>query len=362
MKKVLVLFMLLATAGEVHLLPRFAVRLGDKCSDCHVNPTGGIMRNLDGWYYGKNILSMISPREKDISLSPKLNDNISFGFDYRMQYLYSEEKNKTDFQQMTGAVYGNIVLSEKINVVAKYDFVQFQWEAYGIARILPNDSYIKVGTFQPNFGLRIDDHTAYTKGGDLGLLFATGIRQGNLYNPYYLETGVETGLNITDNFNATFSIGKSSLNGIFSKDPTYTARVEYLPVLGKLGLMFGGSYAEAKTPQPTTLYGGFGGFGYERFSLLGEYDIIEGYVNPSVNSNALMLEAAYELMVGLEAVIRYDRFDPNVDVSDDELAHLILGFEFFPYSFVELRPQYRIMTETPSVDNDSFVIQFHFWY
>ncbi|MGB5531054.1 MAG: hypothetical protein WBQ32_13895, partial [Ignavibacteriaceae bacterium] len=53
-------------------LPRFAVRLGDKCIDCHYNPTGGIIRNEGGWNYGKNILSAISPREQDFAMTPKI--------------------------------------------------------------------------------------------------------------------------------------------------------------------------------------------------------------------------------------------------------------------------------------------------
>jgi len=41
---------------------------------------------------------------------------------------------------------------------------------------------------------------------------------------------------------------------------------------------------------------------------------------------------------------------------------MIFGFEFHPYSFIEVRPQYRLVMEDPSVENDSFVLQLHFWY
>jgi len=113
---------------------------------------------------------------------------------------------------------------------------------------------------------------------------------------------------------------------------------------------------------PTQLYGGFAGLGYERFTLMGEYDIADTYLSNNTKSSALMIEASYQLIVGLEAVVRYDRFDPNLDVVNDEHSHVIVGFEFFPYSFVEIRPQYRFNIETPDVPNDAFVLQFHFWY
>jgi hypothetical protein len=74
----------------------------------------------------------------------------------------------------------------------------------------------------------------------------------------------------------------------------------------------------------------------------------------------MMIEAAYQLMVGLEAVVRYDRFDPNTVRSKDKHSHLVLGFEFYPYSFIEVRPQFRMNLEEPKMDNDAFVLQFHF--
>jgi len=96
-----VLIIYLFPVAELFSHPRFSVRLQDNCIDCHFNPTGGMIRNEGGWYYGKNIMSMITPRDQDFMTSPKISDNISIGLDYRTQFLYSEEKSRTDFQQMT---------------------------------------------------------------------------------------------------------------------------------------------------------------------------------------------------------------------------------------------------------------------
>ena len=79
-------------------------------------------------------------------------------------------------------------------------------------------------------------------------------------------------------------------------------------------------------------------------------------------SNFAMAEAAYVIIMGLEAVVRYDRIRSNTSVERDELQHIIVGFEWFPYSFIEIRPQYRFILEDPSQKNNSAVIQFHFWY
>lgn len=357
----LILFTLVITA-EIYSLPRFAVRLGDKCIDCHYNPTGGIIRNENGFFYGQNLLSMISPRSKDFSMSPNINENISIGLDFRGQFLYSQEKKRTDFQRMTGSIYGRVGLSKKINIIARYDFVNDIWEAYGVAHILPNNSYIKAGSFQPNFGIRLDDHTAYTRGGDFFLLFENGARTGLIYDPFYIEAGAELGIYVSNFAFLTTSIGTNLNNPTLTKDPTYTARLELTPSIGKVGFLFGGSYAAAKVPQTTEMYGGFAGFGYDRFSLLAEFDIANDLLEANTKSNMLMVEASYIIILGLEAYARYDWLDKDADKETGTIAHLILGFEFIPYSFIEIRPQYRFIIEDPNLDNDAFVVQFHFWY
>ena len=359
----------LAFLDTAYSLPRFAIRLGDKCIDCHYNPTGGIIRNEDGWNFGKNILSAISPREQDFLMTPKIGDNITLGLDYRTQFLYSSEKNRSDFQQMTGSIYTNIALAKTINLLARYDFIWDIWEAYGVANILPGNGYIKVGSFVPYYGLRIDDHTAYTRGGDYSILFSGG-RNGLLYNPFYTEVGVEAGYYFGDLAFLTASVGSYPSNGTLAKDPTYTARLELDPKIGKVNLMLGGSYASVHLtyPSPTfhtvpsDFYGFFAGIGYKRFSLMAEYDLGNKVTSDSSKSNYAMAELAYVIVLGLEAVVRYDRVDPNIDVSSDELQHIIVGLEWFPYSFIEIRPQYRFILEDPKVDNDAVVIQFHFWY
>lgn len=366
-KVVLVFAILFISCAQVFSLPRFSLRYKDSCQSCHINPTGGMMRTEDGFEFGKNILSMISPRDKDFPLTPKLSDNISFGFDYRSQFLFSEQLHRTDFQDMTGSIYLNAAVAPKINVTARYDFVNIIWEWYATAKILPNDSYIKVGSFIPDFGIHLDDHTAYTRGGDYGLLFSTGAIQGLIYNPFFTVTGIELGVNLAKHAVLTASVGKSKLNGFFAADPTWTSRFEYSPSIGKVNLMFGGSYSDTKMRSgagfhDSQLYGGFAGVGYDRFTLMGEYDLANDYILQNTKSGAMMFEAAYQLMVGLEAVVRYDRFDPNTDISNDTFSHWILGFEFYPYSFVEIKPQFRINMSDPNQKSNSAVVQFHFWF
>jgi hypothetical protein len=110
------------------------------------------------------------------------------------------------------------------------------------------------------------------------------------------------------------------------------------------------------------MFGGFAGIGISNFTLSAEYDMINDFIGLDVKSSALMVEASYRIMKGLDAIIRYDRFDHNLDVTSDELSRIVIGAEFFPYSFIEIRPQYRIQMENPSISNNAMVVQFHLYY
>jgi hypothetical protein len=366
---------LLSFAGDTFSLPRFALKENSSCIDCHVNPTGGIIRNRGGWSYSKNMMALISPRS-EFEMSNKIGENIQFGFDARGQYLLqlTDSTKKTDFQRMNASLYTNIDLSEDISFVARYDFIQDIWEGYGIAHLIPEVFYVKGGTFSPNFGIRLDDHTAYTRGGDFGLLFSSGVKQGLIYNPTYVESGIEAGVNLYDFAFLTASVGNQS-SSLFVEDPSFTANLKISPQLNdEVGLFLGGSlgiYRDRRSsgaplfkqisPQ-VKMYGGYLGIGYEGFTLMAEYDIADEYRTNETKSSFMMVEASYTILKGLDAVVRWDRFDPNTKSNDDDLNRYIIGFEFFPYSFIEIRPQYRIQSEKPSVMNNSALIQFHIWY
>src|SRR3989304_649787 len=328
--------------GETLSLPRFALRENRSCVDCHVNPTGGIIRNRSGWSYSKNMMAMISPR--------------------------------SDFEKMNASLYADVDLSEDISFIARYDFIQNIWEGYGIAHLVPEVFYIKGGTFSPNFGIRLDDHTAYTRGGDLGLLFASGVKQGLIYNPTYVESGIEAGVNLYDFAFLTASVGNQS-SALFAEDPSFTTNLKISPAISdEVGLFVGGSlgiYRDRRSSGPpkfqqifpqVKMYGGYFGFGFENFTLMSEYDFADDYLISDTKSVFFMLEASYRIFKGLDAVFRFDRFDPDTKADRDDLNRYIIGFEFFPYSFIEIRPQYRIQSEKPSVMNNSALIQFHIWY
>jgi len=182
-----------------------------------------------------------------------------------------------------------------------------------------------------------------------------------IYNPFYIETGIEAGVYLSDLAFITLSAGQS--NFPFFTDPTYTARFEITPQFGSINLLAGGSFGAYRDSLEVKMMAGFFGISVNDFTLLAEYDVMNNFLAREMKSSAFMAEASYKLTKGLEVVVRYDRFVPFTDKTDLNFSHLVLGFEIHPYSFIELRPQYRINMEKPTtVKNDAFVLQFHFWY
>ncbi len=82
MKKAFTLILFISVFGlslnYVQAYPRFAAYTGDKCMDCHVDPTGGTMRNSGGTGYAKNNLNMDMFRKiaGKTQFSPKITKDI----------------------------------------------------------------------------------------------------------------------------------------------------------------------------------------------------------------------------------------------------------------------------------------------
>jgi hypothetical protein len=377
--------LILAGSHAATALPRFALVAGAKCGSCHSNPTGGQMRTEYGTAFSSEKLPLAELRDSDFTFNPKLTDNITIGGDYRSQFVYDGLSKSTTFQAMSTTIYGAANIGKKLLLYFKQDIVNGTYsgpgglnaglyngtEVYGLAKILPGGGYIKGGSFLPDYGWRIDDHTAYTRGGDLGFTGA-GYHPGLLFVPNYKDIGVEAGVYIENLFvTAGLFNGTGQQQPIdFSKYKAWVAKVEYSGGLASLNYRIG---ASGYGYREFTMGGFNAGVGTGDLALLGEIDWTKNYLvgpaNPGGNSMAAFAEIDYRAIQGLWLTGRFDMEDPVQGVSDDESApatnsvkRMTLGVEFFPFSFVEIRPQYRIVIETPSVSNDVAFVQMHLWF
>jgi len=367
--KIAVLFLLgLLAALPAFALPRFAALTGAKCQSCHINPSGGGMRQAFGVQYGRETLPVPTWSE-ELGLddfSTKLTDFVSIGADFRTLYFMQQNpdtgtppqsvKGSNAFWQMQGDIYMNFRLAKKVNIYLDKGLYS-GFEIFGLLNILPGNGYVKVGKFTPNYGLKLDDHRAYVKtytgfSAEAGRPELTGAEVGFQPGPFSITGGI---------FNSFDGFGSGTGN-----EKALLGRAEGMfKVSEDVNLGVGGDVFTKKDASgaKTTLFGGFGSFSYENLSILGEADLREETVSGTKTTGLVtFVEVDYVVIPGLDLKLGYDFYDPDKDLETGAMSKYSFGVEFFPISGVEVRPIYSIVKDDPvNIKNDEFQLLLHFY-
>ena len=353
-------------------LPRFAAENGTSCNLCHVNPTGAGLRND----YGISLFSMEElPMEKgmiftDEDYTGSILENLRFGADLRFQVL-SHTDSLTAYFPMQGDLYGNLTVSKGVEVYVKQDLLRQQPEFWSYLPLLPKDGYLRIGRFIPTYGLRLDDHTTFTRGGNLRIRHGLK-KEGMPFSPDKVTPGIiEAGMYISDIF-LTLSTANKFVTGNESgygfseslKDKNLTFRGEYTGSIGSATVLFGSSFMKEDDFQ---LLGLFGGASFLGLTWIGEVDIAENWVvdnTTTLNPLASFSEFSYPLKQGLHFVVRYDLFDEDINIKNNAISRWTVGADVFPLSFFEIKLQGRFTSlsgdgEKPEPE---YLIQFHTWF
>ncbi len=355
-------------------LPRFASRTNFSCQSCHVNPSGGGMRNAFGLTYGREEIVLESTQEEYGlgEFTTQINDFISYGVDFRFLAFYQKKKSpdesRSSFFPMQADVYFNFAISKRVSLFANPAFGPFnRYEVFGIARILPANGYVKLGRFTPPYGLRLDDHTSSVRD-------VTPFR-----NNTGQQTGIELGLNP-----GPFTLLAALTNGVVGDRDGDMAKAVFGKAegrfnLGPANLMLGvSSYNDVSGPERYNMLGGYGALTlFDRFTVGGDVERIRGNstlmgvngdrlqrnaTGKSLKQLAVMVEGNYMVVPGFDLKVIYDFFDPDTDVQTGSVTRLSGGFEFFPLSGVEVRPLLRMTTDDVlKRDVTDLHILFHFY-
>jgi len=374
----LILFIILAFQFS-EALPKFATRQGAKCQSCHINPTGKGMRSTFGSTYGREELPMPSYKEAtDIEeFSPALNDFFTIGMDYRTLFFYEPKKNESSFFQMQGDLYFDLRLNKKFRIYIDKGLYS-GFEVFGLAKVLPLDGYIKVGKFIPAYGLKIDDHNAFIRGGQYGggefaSVFPLGYPNGLRFGERSEDTGLEFGftpsifsLNIGV-FNGTPGGGLNGVSG--EKTKAIVVRGDMNIQTDIANAIIGGSLYKqpnATLPGKTQFFGGFGIVSFaNNLTLSAEVDYattFNGTLNKEVTGLMSFTELSYIVFQGIDLKVAYENYDPDSKLANGSFSTITVGAEFFPFTGVEVRPVYRFNQEKPKeISNDEFLLLFHFY-
>ncbi len=359
-----------------HALPRFSLLTGRTCGSCHFNPTGSQLRSNGGTAYAQEDLSFKPWRSGDSDFTGEVSKGILLGGEMRMQFLETHDNvSGRTFQEMQADLYAGVTLHERLKLYGKIDFANLDYEAFGLAALVPKMLFLKFGAFLPDYGVRMDDHTIYTRGGNATVF---GLPRFGLIFPYnYKDAGAEilfTHENLINAQAGVFNGGR--VYPRFDSSFALLGRLEVTPSIGDLHFSIGGSVYHHPLPAvegsgTRSMFGGFLGAGYEFITLNGEFDLAKNLPGTQAGKKAQAYFAELNVLLidGLDLLGRYEGFDPDTGADNDQLTRIVLGAQFFPWSFMELRPEYRINKqkrlsggEPTTVTNNELVVQLHAWF
>jgi len=329
---------LLAVSGIT--LPRFSVEYAVPCQQCHVNPNGGGMRNEFG-NHSMAFQELCLPQTKSLFADkykpPRLSDVATVGFDLR--YLVFDDLSTF---RMQNDAYLSLEPLRDLNYTLRLGENGIS-ENYALLQLGKQQHYLKAGRFYPAYGLRNVDHTSYTRA-----------RTG--HPPRYYLDGLSLG---TELWAAKVVVELMDQNG----QGVYGVHAYRPMFFDPFGLMLGASYRLTENvpgplgpvPHAKAL---FGGVSYDRFTLLGQLDLV-GKGNDTLITYANLTT---RLEYGLYVIGEYNFFDGNRDVADGVEEFVRVSLEIFPIPFVELRPSYTYYFEGPRKDEDDVFVQFHIGY
>lgn len=354
---------LLLFARSAAAYPRYALREGVECITCHIDPSGGGMRNRYGRYkYAPTRLPLFnSPTIPPLNVD--IGETLAFGGDSRTMYYYASPQNgaaKTStFFQMESNLYAAARLyragRDGGSGVTLY-YTQMSWnnfEAMGIYQQelgRPDISvYIKAGRFMPSYGLRFENHNNY-------------VRQDLGFGPTDQDQGVEFGAHV-----GPLLLQASVLNGTSgpaqfddNTEKAITGRGEIIKRFGKLRLMAGGSIYRSETGAATTVagtstdgrarttrVGAHWGAAMGRVTYMGELDFSHNIPYPNnkgafrATSFQVYHELDFILLRGIELNLNYELRDPDLDLRSGLIHRFSAGFEIMPIPYVELKALFR---------------------
>ncbi|MBW2187990.1 MAG: hypothetical protein JRG93_00160 [Deltaproteobacteria bacterium] len=397
--------LLLASSTPAHALPRFAARGGNECIQCHVNPTGGGMRNS----YGRNVFERVwlpfsvRPRGEDVQLeldgaieagwdeeallgnkdddkpfvsfSGDITDWLAIGGDIRVAYIWIRpdrgiepgvERNITNsFFLMQADLYIGATATDHITFYLDLG-VYSGFEAWGLYQLKPEpedfDFMIKVGRFMPAFGIREVEHQLFTRE-RIGLGNAdrdTGLELTAYVGPLTVNAALVNGTLGDSAFDGHGTerrrfekavVGRLSLRRDFGVLRAQVGgSIYWNNNIGQANPIFGSSIpddllVEVSTGLDELRWGAFATANIGPFTYLGDLVFVrDDFYSDQIGSlrgYASYQELSFLPVQGVELVTTFEFMDPDVELAGNSIIRAGWIVEFFPWPYTEFRVMVR---------------------
>lgn len=344
----------LPSAGSA--LPRFALTGGQTCSSCHVMSSGGGIRNEGGFTTMKRtgLWSLYEAPESNTLFTEQL----SWGFDIRNQTAYRYDPERRDFVRrpffMQIMPYVSYRPMEEVEFVGGVNLVKPEWPSQQRATaaiiVRPLEELaIEAGYFQPDVGLRHDDHTTLTR--STLRLYPGWNELGASVVAAPLEWLTVTA-GLFDTRNRRAEIFTRGTDPVIDKGaPLVTGKLHLQHADFDKGLsgFAGASFFHAGGQDMAGLYAGIGLI--ERASLTAEYVTLRSTTsgnNGESTERAFSIGASYDIVEAFALTARYEEARHGYEGGGSgSTKQYVLGAQIFVLPSLELRPEYR-WRDTPT--------------
>ncbi len=340
--------MLLALPARAE--PYLAVQEGYKCNVCHVNPTGGGLRNSFGILYAKTLLPAQSAGGALDAWSGRLIDAVRIGGDLRAEWSNSTVPNSPSQQQFA---------LEQFRLYADVAVIPDRLGLYIDEQVAPNSAqnmeayvrygnsndglYFKGGQFYLPFGWRLQDQTAFVR--EVSGISMTTPQQG-------VEMGYEHAA-----WSAQLDLTNVPASGPGAKaGHQVTDQLVYVQPLWRLGAATSVTQSDAGNRRVGGL---FAGLRTGPVDWLGEYDLVRDESFPGGRSlRGGLFEADWRILKGHNLKLTAESYDPNRAVRENQQARYSIVYEFTPIPFLQLRTGYRRYRGIPQSNTENQRLSF----
>lgn len=321
---------LLCAAGTAQAEPYLAVKQGFKCAMCHVNPTGGAMRNAFGNAYALNSMAadrVLTPGA-DV-WSDALDNLLSLGGDLRTGATYTKVPNQDDVsafatQEFRLYVAANVIPDQLLVYVDQRlgPGASSTQEAYARLILGQGRWYVKAGQIYLPYGLRLEDDSAFIRA-------VPGI---DMVTP---DNGVELGYE-KGGWSAQLAVSNGQGGAESDEGKRGSLRAEYVQPWFRVGGSVNFNHVERGNRQMQNV---FAGLRTGPLAWLAELDYItdETFVTGERGLWAGLLESNWGYAQGHNLKVTLEHYDPDDDLGEDEQARYSLVWEYTPIQFLQAR-------------------------
>ena len=358
---------LLAPAA-VRAEPYLAVRTGQKCMACHVNPTGGGKRTEFGAIYGQTAFAAgrLDPAtgksvpaagagSEPAPWTGKLNDHFAIGSDLRATLQNTNVPNSGDtaaINPTTAQVYLEVKpIVDRLTIYLDEVFAPgaaTAREAIAMLWSSNRTAYVKAGRIFVPFGLRIEDDSAF-------------IRQvtGTTFNSS--DDGVEGGLEL-GSWSANLAVTNGAGGGTETNNgKQVSGLVSFVQPVWRVGLSASTNSNDAADRNMQSAFAGLR-TGPVSWLASGIYVTDKGTSTAKLKQWATLFEGNIEAAKGHNVKLTYEYHDPNDDLANNERERYSAVWEYTPFQFTQFRLGVRKNNGIPQNNAENTTQVFLQWH